>query len=220
MLPVASAIVVANGLQGTYLHWRGIVAKPGGTANLRYNIEMGPPAFAPLLASLVGGMGLLAAVLRREGDADALPCPNRPAPSPRVARGRFPGFDVLDEVDRWDDVTAGVVLARLDPQPDFSFFTPPSRPPPTPCSTCCWPSSDEPEGARCCRWSTSGLALDQTDGWFYEDMPEDRRRVAGHPGRPRRRRPQPSTVTVPPARPRPAGRSSSRPCRTPTRGTT
>lgn len=68
VLPVASAIVVANGLQGTFLHWRGIVQKPGGTANLRYNIEMGPPAFAPLLASLVGGMGLLSSLLRREGD--------------------------------------------------------------------------------------------------------------------------------------------------------
>jgi hypothetical protein len=27
---------------------------------------MGPPLFAPLLASMVGGMGLLAAILRRE----------------------------------------------------------------------------------------------------------------------------------------------------------
>ncbi len=67
VLPLASALVVANGLQGTYLHWRGIVQKPGGASNLRYNIEMGPPAFAPLLASVVGGMGLLAALLRREG---------------------------------------------------------------------------------------------------------------------------------------------------------
>ena len=68
VLPLASAVVVVNGLQGTYLHWRGILQKPGGRKNLRYNAEMGPPAFAPLLASMVGGMGLLAAVLRREGD--------------------------------------------------------------------------------------------------------------------------------------------------------
>lgn len=68
VLPLASAVVVANGLQGTFLHWRGIVQKPGGTSNLAYNIEMGPPAFAPLLASLVGGMGLLSALLRREED--------------------------------------------------------------------------------------------------------------------------------------------------------
>ncbi|MGH9122261.1 MAG: hypothetical protein ACRDYC_10015 [Acidimicrobiales bacterium] len=67
VLPAASAFVVANGLQGTYLHWRGILQKPGGTRNLRYNLEMGPPVFAPLLASLVGAMGLLASLLRREG---------------------------------------------------------------------------------------------------------------------------------------------------------
>ncbi|HET6917739.1 MAG TPA: hypothetical protein VFH56_16750 [Acidimicrobiales bacterium] len=68
VLPVASSLVIANGLQGTFLHMRGILQKPGGTRNLTYNIEMGPPLFAPLLASLVGGMGLLASLLRREGD--------------------------------------------------------------------------------------------------------------------------------------------------------
>jgi hypothetical protein len=67
VLPIASAVVVVNGLQGTYLHWRGIMQKPGGRTNLRYNIEMGPPMFAPLLASMVGGMGILASLLRREG---------------------------------------------------------------------------------------------------------------------------------------------------------
>ena len=67
VLPAASVLVIANGLQGTFLHVRGILQKPGGTSNLIYNIEMGPPLFAPLLASLVGGMGLLASLLRREG---------------------------------------------------------------------------------------------------------------------------------------------------------
>ena len=65
-LPVASAAVVANGLQGTYLHVRGIAQRPGGWRFARYNAEMGPPLFAPLLVCLVGGMGLLAALLRRE----------------------------------------------------------------------------------------------------------------------------------------------------------
>lgn len=65
VLPLASAAIVANGLQGTYLHLRGVAQKPGGIT--RYNLEAGPPVFAPLLASLVGGMGLLASLLRREG---------------------------------------------------------------------------------------------------------------------------------------------------------
>ena len=64
-LPVASAAIVANGLQGTYLHARGVAQKPGGWHNARYNLEMGPPLLAPLLMTMVGGMGLLAAILRR-----------------------------------------------------------------------------------------------------------------------------------------------------------
>jgi len=65
-LPAVSALIVANGLQGVYLHARGIHQKPGGFKNFRYNMEMGPPLLAPLLVTVVGGMGLLAAVLRRE----------------------------------------------------------------------------------------------------------------------------------------------------------
>ncbi len=65
VLPLASAAIVVNGLQGTYLHLRGVAQRPGGIT--RYNLEAGPPVFAPLLASVLGGMGLLAAVLRREG---------------------------------------------------------------------------------------------------------------------------------------------------------
>jgi len=65
-LPAVSALIVANGLQGTYLHARGVAQKPGGWHNARYNLEMGPPVLAPLLVTVVGGMGLLASLLRRE----------------------------------------------------------------------------------------------------------------------------------------------------------
>lgn len=68
ILPVVSAVVIANGIQGTYLHLRGIKQKPGGFRNFRYNMEMGPPAFAPAIAALIGGMGLLASLLRRGGE--------------------------------------------------------------------------------------------------------------------------------------------------------
>jgi len=66
-LPIASLAIVANGVQGTYLHVRGIAQKPGGfRRNAKFNIETGPPLFAPLLMTMVGGMGLVAALLRRE----------------------------------------------------------------------------------------------------------------------------------------------------------
>ena len=65
-LPAVSTLVVANGLQGTFLHVRGMMRKPGGLSQALYNIEMGPPLMAPLLVTVVGGMGLLASILRRE----------------------------------------------------------------------------------------------------------------------------------------------------------
>jgi hypothetical protein len=66
VLPVVSVVVLANSVQGQYLHLRGIAQRPGGWKMARYNAEMGPPMFAPLLFGLVGGMGLVAAILRRE----------------------------------------------------------------------------------------------------------------------------------------------------------
>lgn len=38
-------------------------------------------------------------------------------------RGRFPGFDVVDQADNWDAVTTGTVLARLGPATEAAFFT-------------------------------------------------------------------------------------------------
>jgi hypothetical protein len=66
VFPIVSAVVLANSLQGQYLHLRGIAQRPGGWKMARYNAEMGPPTFAPLLFGMIGGMGLLASVLRRE----------------------------------------------------------------------------------------------------------------------------------------------------------
>jgi hypothetical protein len=65
-LPITSAIYALNGLAGEYFHARGVARKPGGWKLASYNVPMGPPIAAPGLMSIVGGMGLLAAILRRE----------------------------------------------------------------------------------------------------------------------------------------------------------
>jgi hypothetical protein len=65
-LPVTSGLYFANGMLGEYFHARGIARKPGGWRLWSYNLPMGPPISAPGLMSMVGGMGLLAALLRRE----------------------------------------------------------------------------------------------------------------------------------------------------------
>lgn len=64
-LPVTGALYLANGLLGVYLHVRGIAKRPGGWGEPTYNVVMGPPLMAPGLMAMVGGMALLAAVLRR-----------------------------------------------------------------------------------------------------------------------------------------------------------
>jgi hypothetical protein len=90
----------------------------------------------------------------------------------RTYAGRFPGFDVLSQARLWDAATAGAVLGRArSPEPP-RFFTldeeatadalldrllgqqPDDRVPVT-------------------AMIDSRLAEQQTDGWHYEDLPED-----------------------------------------------
>ena len=65
-LPAVSALYVANGALGLYLHLRGIARKPGGLSEASYNVVMGPPLLAPGSLTMVGALGLAAAVMRRE----------------------------------------------------------------------------------------------------------------------------------------------------------
>lgn len=64
VLPVTSIGAFLDGLLGFVLHLRGIQAMPGGFRNLRFNITMGPPLFAPLLFTMVGLLGFITSLLR------------------------------------------------------------------------------------------------------------------------------------------------------------
>jgi len=66
VLPIASSVYMLDGLIGEYYHVRGVGRRPGGFGQASYNIPMGPPIMAPGLMSIVGAMGVLAALLRRE----------------------------------------------------------------------------------------------------------------------------------------------------------
>jgi hypothetical protein len=86
--------------------------------------------------------------------------------------GRFAGYDVVGQRGHWDEVTAGVVLARLAPPRGLAFFT-----------------EQEERTARCLvdvllaqgdgpyvdvvADIDRRLARGETDGWHYEDLPED-----------------------------------------------
>lgn len=97
--------------------------------------------------------------------------PRRRATSPGN-KGRFDGFDVLDEVERWDDVTAGVVLARLDPPTDLSFFTPAEQATADSLFDLLLAQHDDPK-VPVLQLVDRRLALDETDGWYFDGMPED-----------------------------------------------
>jgi hypothetical protein len=65
-LPVVSALYCLDGLIGVYTHVQGVRKRPGGFSEPLYNIIMGPPLLAPGSLALVGGMGLAAAMAKRE----------------------------------------------------------------------------------------------------------------------------------------------------------
>jgi len=65
-LPLLSALYCLDGLIGVYTHVQGVRKRPGGFTEPLYNIVMGPPLLAPGSLALVGGMGLAAALVKRE----------------------------------------------------------------------------------------------------------------------------------------------------------
>jgi hypothetical protein len=90
-------------------------------------------------------------------------------------RGRYPGFDVLDSVDAWDDVTAGVVLARLAQVAgagDLSFFTPSEVAIVGPLLDLLLAQDGEPR-VPVLALIDERLAVGETDGWHYDELPED-----------------------------------------------
>ncbi|MHB2024334.1 MAG: gluconate 2-dehydrogenase subunit 3 family protein [Mycobacteriales bacterium] len=85
---------------------------------------------------------------------------------------RFPGFDVLAEVDTWDPGTAGVVLSRLTSPPPLRFFTLAEQA----VGTVLFDQlldQREPPRVPILEMVDSRLAEAMTDGWHYADMPED-----------------------------------------------
>jgi hypothetical protein len=65
-LPLFGALYALDGLAGVVTHARGVSRKPGGFSEASYNLVMGPPLLAPGSLAMVGGMGVVAAIARRE----------------------------------------------------------------------------------------------------------------------------------------------------------
>jgi hypothetical protein len=66
VLPLFGALYALDGLIGVYTHLRGVQRRPGGLKEAHYNLVMGPPLLAPGSLAMVGAMGVLAAIVKRE----------------------------------------------------------------------------------------------------------------------------------------------------------
>jgi hypothetical protein len=88
-------------------------------------------------------------------------------------QGRFDGFDVLSQVPTWDDVTAGVVLRRLGPPEPLRFFTSAEQATAGALFDQLLDQYDEPK-VPVLAMVDERLNGNRTDGWRYQDLPEDR----------------------------------------------
>lgn len=93
VLPVVSAITLADCLIGFGFHVRGIQRKPGGWRLPVFNIIMGPPIFAPLLFGTSAYLGLVASFLRRE-DSSPLARPLPAAPSSKLVPQKLRIYEI------------------------------------------------------------------------------------------------------------------------------
>ena len=66
VLPLFGALYALDGLIGVYTHFRGVEKRPGGFREAHYNLVMGPPLLAPGSLAMVGTMGVLAGIMKRE----------------------------------------------------------------------------------------------------------------------------------------------------------
>jgi hypothetical protein len=66
VLPAVSALYFLDGVIGIVTHFQGVRKRPGGFKEAHYNLVMGPPLLAPGSLCLVGALGLVSAIVRRE----------------------------------------------------------------------------------------------------------------------------------------------------------
>ncbi len=94
--------------------------------------------------------------------------------------GRYPDYNVLDEVDHWDEVTRRVVLERVEKVPPIRFFT--AAEAATLQAFCdLLTAQDREPRIPLLNMIDAKLLAGKLDGYRYADMPDDRetwRRVA------------------------------------------
>lgn len=95
------------------------------------------------------------------------------ATTPNGTEPRFPGFDVRSQAPAWDEVTRGVVLARLAPRGSLGFFDVSEEPTVRALVDRLLAQDAEPR-VPVAEMIDDRLLRGQGDGYRHHDMPEDR----------------------------------------------
>lgn len=86
--------------------------------------------------------------------------------------GRFPGFSTLGQLRHWDPETIAVVAGRTGRPPDIRYFTPAEEAAATAlCDQILALAGDRTVPV--VNMIDARLTENETDGWRYDDMPED-----------------------------------------------
>ena len=96
----------------------------------------------------------------------------RKGTSPQMI-GRFPDYDVLESASDWDGATREVVMARLAPATELSFFSQEQAPTLRAFCDVVLAQDLEPR-VPVVELVDEKLAAGRLDGYQYEDMPDDR----------------------------------------------
>jgi Gluconate 2-dehydrogenase subunit 3 len=110
--------------------------------------------------------------------ADRQPAPPDELPRQRNGitpqmHGRYPDFNVLDEVGHWDEATRRVVLDRVENVPPIRFFTQPERITLGAFCDIVMAQDREPK-IPVLEMVDAKLFAGKLDGFRFEDMPDDR----------------------------------------------
>jgi Gluconate 2-dehydrogenase subunit 3 len=87
-------------------------------------------------------------------------------------RSRFPDYDVLEQVEHWDEETRRVVLARVEAVPEIRFFTPDEVAVLRPFVDVVMAQDREPK-IPVLEFIDEKLAKGQRDGYRYFCLPDD-----------------------------------------------
>ena len=86
--------------------------------------------------------------------------------------GRYPDYDVLTQVDHWDEVTRRVVLDRLDNVPEITFFSEAEAASARAFCDVVLAQDTDPR-IPVLEYIDEKLAQGSGDGWQYHDLPHD-----------------------------------------------